>query len=315
MKSLLIKALWTSLLCGLPLMAAAQSSAPVPQPGQGRIERIYRFESKFVEARHIDVWLPADYSSSKPYAVVYMHDGQMLYDASTTWNQQAWKVDAAVTKLVAAGRIPDTIVVGIWNNTPQRYAEYYPEKFLALAPEAARREYIEKAQNGRPLADAYLRFIVEELKPSIDRRYSTRTGPESTFVVGSSMGGLISLYALCEYPRVFGGAAGLSTHWVGAPTAWGAERMRESPLPQAALAYLKGRLPPPAGHHLWLDRGSDALDSLYAPSLGAVGVLLRERGYSDANGATRVFEGTGHNERDWGARLDQVLLFLMGATG
>lgn len=301
------------------LHAAGQSpSAALPQPGQGRVERIDRFESRFVEPRHVDVWLPADYSDSKPYAVVYMHDGQMLYDARTTWNQQAWNVDGAITRLVADGRIPDTIVVGIWNLGPQRYAEYYPEKFLARAPEAARRAYVQQAQNGKPQADAYLRFLVEELKPSIDRRYSTRPGRDSTFVIGSSMGGLISLYALCEYPQVFGGAAGLSTHWVGVPTAWGPERMRASPLPQAALAYLQDQLPAPANHRVWIDRGTDALDSLYAPTLDAVGALLRERGYAlegaAANAAARVFDGTGHNEHDWGARLEQVLPFLMRAT-
>ena len=80
----------------------------------------------------------------------------------------------------------------------QRYAEYYPQKMLPLMPEDVRREYVDKAQNGQPQADAYLRFVVEELKPAIDRRYATRSGAESSFVLGSSMGGLISAYALCE---------------------------------------------------------------------------------------------------------------------
>ena len=312
----MLKALFCGLLgLGLHLAALAQPAAPPapPAPGQGRIERIYRFESRYVQSRHIDVWLPADYSNSKAYAVLYMHDGQMLFDARTTWNKQAWNADAAVTRLVAAGRMPDTIVVGIWNNGPQRYAEYYPEKFLAAAPEALRREYTLQPQNGKPLADAYLRFIVEELKPSIDRRYSTRTDRDSTFIAGSSMGGLISLYALCEYPQVFGGAAGLSTHWVGFPTAWGSERMRSSELPAAAMSYLRARLPDPASHRIWLDRGSDALDSLYAPALQQAAELLRERGYTEAQATTRVFDGTGHNERDWGARLDQALAFVVGA--
>ena len=295
---------------GLAMNAAAQ---PLPEVAVGRIERLPDFPSRHVAARHVDVWLPSDYDPAKRYAVLYMHDGQMLFDARTTWNRQAWDVHLAVDRLVRARRIPDTLVVGVWNNGPQRYAEYYPQKVLAMAPEDARREYIDKAQNGRPQADAYLRFVVEELKPAIDGRYATRSGPEGSFVMGSSMGGLISAYALCEYPLVFGGAAALSAHWIGRPTAWGLDKARNAALPLAALNYLDQRLPPAGGHRLYIDRGTDALDALYAPAMGMIDELLRDRGYTAADAMTRVFEGQGHNERDWAARLETPLLFLLGA--
>jgi hypothetical protein len=125
------------------------------------------------------------------------------------------------------------------------------------------------------------------------------------------MGGLISMYAICEYPQVFGGAGGLSTHWVGLPTAWGPERLRQAGMPLAALNYLAKNLPDPATHRIWIDRGTDALDSLYAPTLALVAEQLRDRGFGTANAATPVFDGMGHSERDWAARLDSVLLFLM----
>jgi enterochelin esterase-like enzyme len=175
-----------------------------------------------------------------------------------------------------------------------------------------RREYVQEASNGRSKADAYLRFIVEELKPAIDRRYATRPGPESTFIVGSSMGGLISLYALAEYPHVFGGAAGLSTHWVGRPTAWGRERVRNAALPLAAMTYLSQQLPQAGRHRLYTDRGDDWLDSLYAPTHRMVAEVLLDRGYTAADAATPIFPGTGHSEADWAARLAGVLTFLMG---
>ena len=140
-----------------------------------------------------------------------MHDGQMLFDRDTTWNKQSWNVDQTAARLAREGRIPDTIVVGIWNRSDYRYAKYYPQKYLAYADQATRKHYVQAAQRGKSLSDDYLRFIVEELKPAIDRRYATRPGPASTFMMGSSMGGMISLYALFEYPQVFGGAAGLST--------------------------------------------------------------------------------------------------------
>jgi predicted alpha/beta superfamily hydrolase len=302
------------LMAGVGILAMAQaggSSAP-PHVGTGRIERLENFGSRHVAARHVDVWLPADYSAAKRYQVLYMHDGQNLFDGRHAYGGKAWQADVAVDRLIRAGRIADTIIVGIWNNGVERYAEYYPEKVLAFAPEAVRREYVVQASNGRSKADAYLRFLVEELKPAIDRRYATRPGPESTFIVGSSMGGLISIYALCEVPQVFGGAAGLSTHWVGKPTAWGRERVRNAALPLAAMTYLSGALPPGSGsHRIYTDRGDDWLDSLYAPAHRMVTEVLRERGYSAANAMTPVIDGSGHSEADWAARLDSVLLFLM----
>jgi enterochelin esterase-like enzyme len=293
----------------LPSSTQAQA---MPQPTMGRIERLAPIASRHVAARAVDVWLPADYSASKRYNVLYMHDGQNLFDGRLHMSGKSWEADMAVDRLVKAGRIADTIIVGIWNAGVDRYAEYYPEKVLAFSPEAVRREYVVEASNGRSLADAYLRFIVEELKPAIDRQYPTRPGPESTFIVGSSMGGLISIYALCEYPQVFGGAAGLSTHWVGRPTAWGPERARNAALPMAAMAYLCQKLPTAESHRIYTDRGDDWLDSLYAPAHRFVAEVLRDRGYGAASAMTRVVDGAGHSEADWAARLDLPLLFLMG---
>lgn len=301
-----------ALLGGATLPTWAQTAQPVPQVASGRIERLADFPSRHVAARHVDVWLPADHGPGKRYQVLYLHDGQNLFDGRHAFGGKPWQADVAVQRAVQSGRLADTLIVGIWNAGVERYAEYYPEKFLAFAPEAARREYVEQASNGRSKADAYLRFIVEELKPAIDRRYSTRPGPESTTVLGSSMGGLISLYALAEYPQVFGAAGGLSTHWVGRPTAWGRERVRNAALPLAAMTYLSRQLPRAGRHRLYSDRGDDWLDSLYAPAHRLLAEVLRDQGYTAADAATPVFDGTGHNEADWAARLEDVLVFLMG---
>ncbi len=318
---------FTAAAASLPLQAllatasahaeeAGAPKAPLPAVGEGRIERLHDFPSAHIVPRHIDIWLPAGYDDAaragRRLAVLYMHDGQMLFDADSTWNRQAWQIDRALTALSRTGRVPDTLVVGIWNHPALRYAEYFPEKALALAGSAQRREYVERAQAGRPQADNYLRFIVEELKPAIDRRYATRSGPEATTVMGSSMGGLISMYALCEYPDVFGAAVALSAHWVGLPTAWGLARLRSAELPLALLGYLTRHLPAPGRHRLYVDRGSDALDALYAPALGLAADLLHERGWSAEQARVRVFEGAGHNERDWAARVHEPLAFALG---
>ncbi len=286
---------------------ATTVAPPLPQVTVGRIERLSGLPWRHVDARPVDVWLPADYSPAKRYNVLYLHDGQMLFDASKSWNKQAWNVHLAVDRLVQQGRLPDTLVVGIWNNGKFRHSEYYPQKFLPFVPAATRTLLVEKALQGKPQSDAYLRFVVEELKPAIDARYATRPGPEHTFIMGSSMGGMISIYAMNEYPGVFGGAAGLSTHWIGG-------HEPNSALPLAAFNYLQRHLADPATHRLYMDHGTTELDALYAPYQAFIDLIVKDRGYTAANSLSRVFEGTGHNENAWAARLDVPLLFLMGRS-
>jgi predicted alpha/beta superfamily hydrolase len=307
-----------SLAMQLAAAAACACAAPLGSPTPprvevGRIERLDNFQSRFVEARPIDVWLPADYSPEKRYAVIYMHDGQGLFDADTAWNKQAWNVHLALSRLVREGRVQEAIVVGIPNGGSLRYSEYFPQKALALAPAEVRADYVHRAQLDKPLADAYLRFLVDEVKPAIDQRYATRRDPSGTFVMGSSMGGLISLYAVCEYPQVFGGAAALSTHWVGRPTQWGTpDRLQNASLPLAAFNYLQGHLPSANSHRLYMDHGTTGLDATYAMHQKIVDAIGKEMGYDAAHWQSRVFEGAGHTENDWAARVEGPLVFLLG---
>ena len=294
-----------------PALEARSGMSGLPEVEIGRIERLPQLASAQVAPRHVDVWLPPGHAADRSHAVLYLHDGQMLFDPRITWNRQAWHVHRAVASLMSQSRIPPTLVVGIWNHGPERYAEYFPERALAFAGEDTRRAYVRDECNGRPKADAYLRFIVDELKPHVDARFAPRPGREHTFVMGSSMGGLASLYALCEQPAVFGGAAALSAHWVGLATRRGLEAVRNAELPLALLHYLQRQLPEPEGRRLWVDRGDDALDSLYAPALAMFSDVLRDRGWSAQRAVTRVWPGTGHDETDWGRRLEDVLAHLM----
>ncbi len=278
----------------------------------GRIERLNDVASRHIDARPVDVWLPSDYTASKRYAVLYMQDGQNLFDASQTWNQAAWNVHEALSKLILQGKVMDTSVVGIPNSGRYRYSEYYPEKYLALLPAAVRDDYVRRAQWGRTLGDAYLRYIVEELKPVIDKTYSTHAGPASTFLMGSSMGGMISLHALCEYPHVFGRVAALSTHWVGRPSAWGApEKLQNDVMPLAALTYLRANLPKPGLHRIYMDHGTAGLDAIYGKHQIEVDAIGKVLGYTESNWQSRVFDGAGHSEPDWAARVDIPLTFLL----
>ena len=303
---MMFKNLWLPIfaLLGLTLSAFVHAQA-VPQVTSGSIQRLENFPSKHVAARHIDVWLPDGYSPSKRYNVVYMQDGQGLFDPSATWFKKAWHVDVTLSRLLREGRIADTIVVGIANAGKARWSEYFPEKFLPWVNESTRRAFMDKWMEQQPRSDAYLRFMVEELKPVIDQRFSTRPEREHTFVMGSSIGGVISIYAMNEYPQVFGGAAGLSTHWVGTFEP-------NSALPLAAFNYLREHLADPRHHKLYMDRGSIELDALYGTYQSFVDEIVRDRGFDASNSMSRVFEGEGHNEDAWARRLEIPFLFLLG---
>jgi enterochelin esterase-like enzyme len=274
--------------------------------GSGQIERLADFPSKFVDARPIDVRLPPGYSAAKRYQVLYMHDGQMLFDASITWNKLAWQVDVPLARLMHEGRVPDTLVVGIWNNGKFRHSEYFPQKFLRHVSAPFRQSFVAEYLLEKPQADNYLRFIVEELKPAIDRRYATLPEREHTFVMGSSMGGAISVYAMNEYPQIFGGAAGLSLAWVGMGKA-------NFELPLAAFDYLRDSLAAPEQHRLYMDHGDGGMDAWFANYQAFVDEIVRDKGYTTANWQTRRLPGTGHSERDWAARLEEPLTFLLRA--
>ncbi len=281
------------------------NAATLQNPSVGTVERLSDFPSKLVHARPVDVWLPPGYSPAKRYSVLYMHDGQMLFDATTTWNKKAWKVDAVASRLMARGSVKEFIVVGPWNNGRFRHAEYFPGKFLPHLPHELRGKLIQQGLQGQSRSDDYLRFLVEELKPAIDARYATRTEREATFLMGSSMGGLISAYALCEYPEVFGGAACLSTHWIGS-------LQHNDEIPSAAIAYLRDALPDPRTVRWWMDRGTTELDAQYARAQARIDALMAEKGFvTGPRYQSRVYEGAGHNEDDWAQRLHEPLEFLL----
>lgn len=278
----------------------------------GKIDHIEKFKSAYVDARNVDIWLPDGYSKDKQYPVLYMHDGQMLFDAKTTWNKQEWGVDETASKLMANKETIDFIVVGISSISEKRHADYFPQKpFDDLSPKDKTFVTITLQEAGRtkavfqPVSDNYLKFLVEELKPYIDQNYATATGPEHTFIMGSSMGGLISLYAICEYPNVFGGAACISTHWPGIFS------VENNPIPDAFFAYMRKNLPDPKTHKIYFDYGTATLDALYPPLQKKADEVMIEKGFTPSNWETHKFEGADHSENAWKERLSIPILFLL----
>ena len=290
------------LLTCLAFIAHAQ----MPVNFYGTIKRVDSFASKYVPARTIAVWLPEDYDSIKKYPVLYMHDGQNLFDSTVTWNHEEWKVDETMTKLIRENRIRPCIVVGIWNMGDTRWNEYFPQKAVKYFPAADMNTFTTTYLKNKLQADDYLKFLVKELKPFIDRSFPTLTDRDNTFISGSSMGGLISLYAMCEYPKVFGGAACISTHWIGGwppPVAY---------IPNGFYQYLREELPSPKNHKIYFDYGTETLDQYYKPYQLEVDKIMTEKGYTSSTWVTKEFVGENHSEKSWKKRLYIPFEFLIG---
>lgn len=289
---------------GVFLMMSLSLYGLEPKSEKGSVVSIPNFQSNYVDARNVDVWLPENYQETKQYAVVYMHDGQMLFDSTMAWNKQEWQVDEILSKLMNENKVQNCLVVGIWNNGEYRRAEYFPEKAIGYLSDENQDTLIAQWLMGKPLADEYLLFLTEELKPYIDERFSVYTGRAHTFIAGSSMGGLISVYAICEYPEIFGGAACLSTHWIGT-------YQDNVLIPEAFNSYLSEFLPEPSNHRIYFDFGTEGIDRFYEPYQQQVDQTMRRKGFDEDNWLTKKYSGEDHSEISWAKRLHIPFTFLL----
>ncbi|GAA0190743.1 putative alpha/beta superfamily hydrolase [Brevundimonas nasdae] len=282
----------------------AASFAQARAPDRGRLEPAFAAGGEGLPERQVQVWLPPGYDAlSGDLPVIYMHDGQNVFSADPrpAGPFGRWTVDEAMSDLLARQAVRPAIIVAI-DNSPNRSGEYMPRRAFDIA--TARGAPV-ATSTGRPVladqiaSDAYLRFVVEVVKPHIDRTYRTDRRSAATLLMGSSMGGLISLYGMCEYPQVFGGAACLSPHWIIGDG--------------AMIDYMRAALPDPAMHRLYFDRGTEDLDARYALFQPVADRVARARGYVDGvSFETSVFPGASHNEPSWARRVQIPLRFLLG---
>ena len=245
--------------------------------------------------RHVEVWLPPGYDTSRTrYPVLYMHDGQNLFDPRIANTGVDWGVDEAVVRLARQGVIPPVIVVGVWS-TARRGFEYSP---WADAP-------------------AYARFLIEELMPRVNRTFRTLTGPGHTAVMGSSMGGLLSFYLVTHHPDVFGACGCVSTHFpLSEAVVAEVFDLKASNTPDTTpyiVRDIRAGLKAPEGTRYWFDYGTRSLDSAYAPTHQRVRQWLLGQGLVEGlDFVIRRYEGADHNEASWRARLEDPLTFLFG---
>ncbi|MAV24516.1 MAG: esterase [Gammaproteobacteria bacterium] len=285
---------------------------PIP-PLEGSLDHHKDFPSDLIRPRPVDVWLPEGYDegASEQYPVIYMHDGQMLIhhaDSSLAGMDVFWDVDKVMTRLIRNEEIRRAIVVSVWMAEwaeGARGEEYMPQK--AVSEEVWQRMQVDSPKWSAGTSDevlssdSYLKFLVTELKHFIDDSYRTLTDSANTFVMGSSMGGLISAYAIAEYPGVFGGAACMSTDWtIGEGT---------------VARWLSDHWPAPGRNRIYFDYGTETMDAHYEPYQKQMDECMRDQGYTESQDwMTRRFEGADHSPKSWNARLHVPLKFLLGNT-
>lgn len=251
-------------------------------------------ESVFLEEdRHVGIWLPPGYDDdpSRRYPVLYMSDGQNLFDPRMANTGVDWGVDEALVAGVEAGTLRPAIVVGVWN-TPRRVYEYSPWHD----------------------APAYADFLTQELIPRVNQEFRTLTGPENTFVMGSSMGGLLSYYLVKERPEFFGGCGCVSSHFVLSPAnlaAFGYGEGGDS-IPFVVQDIQAGDAVP-SGVRFFFDYGTEGLDAEYGPPHQAIREWLLAQGLQEGDDfLIREYPGAEHNEASWRARVGDQLAWLLG---
>jgi predicted alpha/beta superfamily hydrolase len=243
-----------------------------------------RFRSRYLRnTRSLIVGLPPGYRerSATRHPVIYMHDGQNLFDPATAFGGQDWHVRETARELISAGRVEPVIIVGIYNAGERRIDEYAPT------------QRTDKGGGGR--ADDYGRMLIHEIMPFIDRTYRTGYGPAHTGMIGSSLGGLLTLYLGLHFPGLFGRLGLLS------PSVWWDDRMilRE-------VAALTGK---PA-LRIWLDAGTSEGRETIKDVRALRNALAAKNWTLGKDLSYREVAGGEHNERSWAARLGTVLEFL-----
>jgi len=240
-------------------------AAPLDMPGLNR-------------QRQIRLYLPPDYATSgKRYPVLYMHDGQNLFDAATSYAGE-WEVDETMNALSKAGQL-DLIVVGVDNGGAKRMTELDPW---------------DNPTYGKAEGEQYMEFVVKVVKPLIDATYRTLPERANTGVMGSSMGGFISHYAIERYPEVFSKAGLFSpSYWVNDTQMF--DLVTSHPAPKDTRIYM-------------LMGGSEG--GPMVPDAQRMASLLKQSGHPEANLTLKITPGGTHSETFWRGEFRQAVLWM-----
>ncbi|MFA5478811.1 MAG: alpha/beta hydrolase-fold protein [Candidatus Muiribacteriota bacterium] len=245
----------------------------------------FSFEKFDLEGFSVIVWLPPDYHyHGKPkYPVFFMNDGQNLFDSSTSFSGVAWEADITAEKMIKNNEIESFIIVGICNRGEKRIYDYAPFK--------------DKNRNDGGGAHEYLKFLIDKLIPLIRQKYRVKIKPENNAIGGSSLGGLFSLWAAYENPKIFGKAAVIS------PALWWNDNK--------IINLIRER----KGIKLWIDMGKkegEIIPEMNNPTKSTRMLVqkLQQLGYSPSSFIYKEYENGEHNEKSWAERFPEILKFL-----
>jgi len=244
----------------------------------GNVKYFRNMAGEGIKTRDVIIWLPPSYETNPKarYPVLYMHDGQNLFDPTMSFTAFDWQIDEWADSLIKSGTMKEILVVGIYN-TDDRESEY------------------SNSQKGQ----AYMNFIIQELKPFIDAQFRTKPGAENTATMGSSMGGLISFLLVWQYPSVFSQAGCLSPAFI----------YKEFNAVQMVQAY-EGD---PKSIRIYMDNGGVGLEKMLQPGCDKMLTALQQKGFAlGENLAWFYDEHAEHNEQAWAQRVWRPLLFMFG---
>lgn len=280
----------------LILLCLASSSAVFAT--EGSFAEHKKVSSDFLSMPHnVTVYLPPGYNddanTNKRYPVLYAHDGQNLFHKKAAFGGNEWRLDENAEALMAEGLLPPIIIVGIHNNA-KRIDEYTPTHI-----KAGQNKYLKNGGGGE--LRQYARFIVEKLKPFIDRTYRSKRGRANTGVMGSSLGGIASLYILGWHPETFSRAACISpSFWWDSQTVF--RDLDKLQFPPDVRIYLDGGWKEGADESSMITYMRTVYEKLQERKLGDFSNLLY---YEDPDGI--------HSESAWAKRGRWPLLFLFGS--
>jgi predicted alpha/beta superfamily hydrolase len=272
-------------------ISADISSPPIRATGAVGDLRIHEFRSRiFRTPRFLRVWLPPGYddpqNAQRRYPVLYLNDGQNLFETSTAFGGVEWQVDETADRLIRESAIPPMIIIGIDNTGRERIREYLP--YRSMNPMMLRAQ-------GRHYPD----FLMKEVMPFAERNYRVATGPENTGLGGSSLGALIALYTIIVRPEVFGRVL------LESPSLWVANR-------QVIRDSRKVRIWP---ERIYLaagtaEAGDGARSRTVVDDVRELAAILRRAVLSEQRLRFTIAEGATHSESAWAARFPEALQFL-----
>lgn len=299
----------------LTLASCASVEAPAPMAAatqeNGQFIEWEAIPADGLPDQRTSIWLPPEYAAQpgRRFPVLYMWDGQNLFDPAKTHYGKAWMVQDVLSAMVASGTAQPHIVVGIWSPPGKdRYRHYLPQFAGDNAGGEVAANIAEMA--GGPIASQrQLDWVADTLKLRIDAKFRTQSATKNTTVIGSSMGGIMSCYAIAARADIFGRASCISAHFALVDP-------ELAPANEAQIVglwadYLGADLGPPKGRRVWMDHGTETLDSYYAPWQKMVSADFAASGWQEGTDfIARTYEGAAHDENSWRARLPEILEWL-----